>query len=101
MGSAVYYIVFLFLLLILLQQDQAKKICIHKIIKRRNASMTSELLLQYVGHRCLISTGSFGTAVDGRIVRIDGNWIEVETKKGNELLNADFVQHIKPVLEKK
>ena len=25
------------------------------------------------------------------------NWIEVETKKGNELVNADFVQSIKIV----
>ena|GEM_PF-3822818 len=48
-----------------------------------------------IGRVCKISTGSMGTNVAGKIIDINENWIEVETKKGNELINAEFVQSIK------
>jgi len=31
----------------------------------------------------------------GKIINVNENWIEVETKKGIELINAEFVQSIK------
>lgn len=57
--------------------------------------MTNEMLLKYIGQKCIISTGSFGTNVIGEIMEIKENWIEVETKKGRELINSEFVQSIK------
>ncbi|MDF2593316.1 MAG: hypothetical protein K0S75_2782, partial [Clostridia bacterium] len=30
-----------------------------------------------------------------KIIDVNENWIEVETKKGNELINAEYVQSIK------
>lgn len=57
--------------------------------------MTNEVIKKYIGKKCRISTGSFGTTVIGIILDVNENWIEVETKKGNELINAEFVQSIK------
>ena len=57
--------------------------------------MTNEVIKKYIGRNCKISTGSLGTNIVGKIVDVNENWIEVETKKGKELINADFVQNIK------
>ena len=57
--------------------------------------MTNEIIKKYVGRDCVISTGTFGTNVTGKIINVNENWIEVETKKGEELINAEFVQSIK------
>ena len=57
--------------------------------------MTNELILRYVGTTCSITTGTFGTSLVGKIIEVNENWIEVETKKGIELINAEFVQSIK------
>jgi len=62
--------------------------------------MNNELLIQYIGRNCMLSTGSMGTAMVGKIIRIEENWIEIETKKGHELMNADYVQTIKPYKDK-
>jgi hypothetical protein len=57
--------------------------------------MTNELLKRYVGNYCRMTTGSYGTTVIGKISEINENWIVVETKKGTELINAEFIQNIK------
>lgn len=57
--------------------------------------MTNEVIKKYIGNTCKISTGSFGREAIGKIIDVNENWIEVETKKGKELINADFIQSIK------
>ncbi|EOD00361.1 DUF6897 domain-containing protein [Caldisalinibacter kiritimatiensis] len=57
--------------------------------------MANDIIKKYIGKNCKIIIGSFGTTVIGKIVEVNENWIEVETKKGKELINADFVQNIK------
>ncbi|MDF2593526.1 MAG: hypothetical protein K0S75_2992, partial [Clostridia bacterium] len=66
-------------------------------IKRRKGEiiMTNDMIKKYIGKSCKISTGSFGTSITGKIIDVNENWIEVETKKGNELINAEYVQSIK------
>jgi hypothetical protein len=62
--------------------------------KGRRPSMTNELLKTYMGSRCVISTGAFGSSVTGVISAVEENWIEVTTRKGTHLLNADYVTNI-------
>lgn len=57
--------------------------------------MTNDVIKKYIGKNCKISTGSFGTNVTGKIINVNENWIEVETKRGVEIINAEFVQSIK------
>jgi len=78
------------------QKREMEKLVLVKLKKRKGAIiMTNEIIKNYIGKICKISTGSFGTTVVGKIIDVKENWLEVETKKGNELVNADFVQNIK------
>ena len=82
--------------MILPQQNQIQRA---RLQKRKNKKgvmiMANELIKKYIGKNCRITTGSFGTNVIGKITDVNENWIEVETKKGVEIINAEFVQSIK------
>lgn len=93
---AVFMPMFILFFVILPQQRSIQKIVLLKMKKRKGVlSMTNEIIKKYIGKNCLLSTGSFGTTVIGKIIDISDNWIEVETKKGTELINAEFIQNIK------
>jgi len=69
---------------------------IMKIKKRKGLSaLTNEIIEKHKGRRCKITTGALGTSVVGTIIEINENWIEIETRKGKEIVNADFIQSIK------
>ena len=94
----VYMPLFVLFFIIWPQQREARRLILQKIKKRRGVGiMTNEIIKKYMGKYCKITTGSMGTTVAGKIRDVNENWIEVETKKGNELVNADFVQSIKIV----
>jgi hypothetical protein len=82
--------------IIIPQQREMNKAVIMKLKRRKGEfAMTNEVLKKYIGKQCKISTGSFGTNITGRIIDVNENWIEIEAKKGNELINAEYVQSIK------
>jgi hypothetical protein len=59
--------------------------------KRGNAIMANEIVKKFLGKTCTIyTTGTFG-CVKGQISTVEDNWIEVITKKGSQLVNAEFV----------
>lgn len=93
---AIYMPLFIILFISIPQQQALKKAVIVKMKKRKGVlMMTNEVLKKYVGKRSVISTGTFGVNVIGKIIDVNENWIEVETKKGHELINAEFIQSIK------
>lgn len=93
---AIYLPLFVAFFLILSQQNRIKKLAILKNRKRKGLiNMTNEIIKKYIGKNCIISTGSFGTTVNGKIIEVNENWIEVQTKKGSELINADYIQSVK------
>ena len=57
--------------------------------------MTNAMMEQLTGKDCLIICFESSANVQGRIIKIADNWIEVQTKKGTELVNADFVAKFK------
>ncbi len=88
--------IFILIFVILPQNRAMKKALISKLKKRKGVIiMTNELIKKYIGKNCHISTGTFGVNVVGKILTINENWIEVETKKGIELVNSEFIQNIK------
>jgi hypothetical protein len=87
---------FILFFVIIPRKREMEKAVLLKMKKRKGAIiMTNEVIKKYIGKICKISTGSFGTNVVGKIIDVNENWLEVETKKGNELINADFIQSIK------
>ena len=93
---AIYMPLFILFFVIIPQQREMPKAVLLKMKKRKGViTMTNEAIKKYIGMNCRISTGSFGTNVEGKIIDVNENWLEVETKKGKELINADFIQNIK------
>lgn len=93
---AIYMPLFIVFFVILPQQREIQKLIILKSKKRKGLIiMTNEVIKKYIGKNCKISRGSFGKNAKGKISDVNENWIEVETKKGNELINAEFIQSIK------
>lgn len=93
---AIYMPLFILFFIIFPQQQQMRKLVFQKMSKRKGAAiMTNEIIKKNIGKICKISSGSFGTNVKGKIIDVKDNWIEIETKKGYELVNADFIQSIK------
>lgn len=93
---AIYMPLFILIFIIIPQKLEMEKLLISHIKNRKGVRiMTNEVIKKYIGKRCKISTGSFGTNVEGEIIDVNENWLEVETKKGKELINADFIQSIK------
>lgn len=57
--------------------------------------MTNEMIEKLTGKDCWIFCFESNANVQGKITNIKDNWIEVETKKGIELVNAEFVAKFK------
>lgn len=95
---AIYMPLFIVFFVIIPKQREMQKAVLLKMKKRKGViTMTNDVIKKYIGMNCKISTGSFGTNIVGKIVDVNENWLEVETKKGKELINADFVQIIKVI----
>ena len=98
---AIYMPLLIIFFIILPEQSAVKKSVLFKIRKRKGVVvMTSELINKYIGKNCHINSGTFGTNVKGTIIDVNENWLEVETKQGNQLINADFIQSIKIIYSK-
>ncbi|WP_252187803.1 DUF6897 domain-containing protein [Anaeromonas frigoriresistens] len=93
---AIFFPMFVLFFIILPQQRSAIKGVVLKIKNKGDVRiMINEIINKYIGKQCEISTGTFGINVEGKILEVNNNWIEIETKKGNELINAEFIQRIK------
>ncbi|MEG0579827.1 MAG: hypothetical protein RR490_07920 [Niameybacter sp.] len=79
---------------IILPSQNHRNILMKQKRKKVKLKLTNEMLKKYIGVNCTILTGSFGNQITGTILDVQENWIEVATKKGNQLFNADFVINI-------
>ncbi len=92
---AIYLPLFIIFLIIFPHQRELQKKVTIKNRKRKGVrNIMNEIVMKYIGKTCKISSGSFGTNITGKIIDVKENWIEVETRKGKELINADFIQNI-------
>ena len=88
--------IFIVFFIVIAQQAVARKNAMVMVRKRKGRiAMTNELIAKYVGRDCYITTGTMGVSVTGKIIEVNDNWIEVQTRKGVEILNLDFIQNIK------
>ncbi len=64
--------------------------------KRGERKVSNELIKNCVGKTCTISTGSLGSYYNKvMIVEVIDNWIKVESKGIENLINSDYIQNIK------
>lgn len=97
---AIYLPIFVLFFIILPHRRRLMQAVKHKMRAKKGEVNMSELLRKYINKNCVVSTGTFGVNVTGVIKEIQDNWIELETKKGKELINCEFIQNIK-IKEKK
>lgn len=57
--------------------------------------MSNELLKEYEGKDCHVSSGNYAVTVQGKILRVKENWLELKTKNEIMIINADFIDSIK------
>jgi len=98
---AIYLPIFT-MLFILIPSQQRKIYVARKYKKRRGAiKLSNELIKNCLGKECNISTGSLGSSFNKvKIVEVIDNWIKVESKGKEDLINVDFIQSIKILPEK-
>ena len=94
---AIYIPIFLLFFVIIPHQRVVRRAILLKKKRRKGEiTMTNEMIKKYLGKECKITpAGSMSTTILGEIIGINENWLEVETKKGMELINADYIQSIK------
>lgn len=93
---AIYLPLFILFFVIFPRQKKVRQMVAQKIRKRKGLKvLTNELVKKYKGKRCKITTGALGTTVVGEIIEINENWIEINTRKGMEIINSDFIQSIR------
>ncbi|HSP47894.1 MAG TPA: hypothetical protein VLN47_07460 [Clostridiaceae bacterium] len=93
---AIYLPLFIIFFVVLPQQQHTQMAITRKNKRRKGLlTMTNEMLKKYIGKTCMISTGSMGSSVKGRILDVSENWVEVETNKGIQVVNAEFIMTIK------
>lgn len=101
MNSAVWIAIYLplfVLFIIILPQQYAiniNRVIISRHRKKEGFKMTNELIKKYINKNARLSTGSYGINVEGTIIDVNENWIEVRTKKGIEIINIEYLQNIK------
>jgi len=90
----VFFFIVFFIIFFSLKNKKTRTLWHIRRKKKGSVQMNQELLNGFVGKNCIIK-GSFTIqCVQGEIKHIEGNWMEVETKQGKELLNIDFIERI-------
>lgn len=96
MNPSFYSIFIIFLILfIILQEEKREKT--FKVIQRKKSKgriTMNEIINLYLGKRCAVIVSGY-SQIKGVITTAKENWIVVETKTGNEVLNLDYVVSIK------
>jgi len=69
-------------------------------MERSELFLTDPIIEKYTGVSCVITRDALGTDLEGKLVDASENWVEIETKRGIELINKEVVQNIKIVEDK-
>lgn len=97
MNPAYHSLFFLFFILLIIASQNRKRNTVRKIIqkKRTKGRITmNEIINMYLGKTCTVTVSGY-SQIKGKITSAKDNWIVVETKSGNDVLNLDYVVSIK------
>lgn len=92
---AIYLPIFILFVVIIPLQYAAQRSDVLRRSRKKGKTMTNEIIKKYIGSKVRLSTVSYGINIEGKIIQLVENWIEVETKKGTELINSEYIQNIK------
>ena len=108
MDPAIWICIFLPMFIVLVssiyetQRMEKQRHILKKIIRKEGRIIMSEMIKAFVGKECSVNT--MNGAVTGTIEAVEENWIVLRSRRkagGKELINADYVSHIKEIPAKK
>ncbi len=95
---AIYMPIFMMLFVIIPSLNTAKRKQMIINRRRNKKKMENQLLKEYEGRRCNISTGLNGKVYKNvKILSVVETWMKIEKKGMEELINTDYIQYIKMV----
>lgn len=56
--------------------------------------MPTEMIKEFIGKDCIVSLFNEVSAVQGKILTVEENWIKVEEKKKIRMINGDMIRDI-------
>jgi hypothetical protein len=75
--------------------EEALAVIRRKKLRKGETALNNDLLGRCAGRDCVFKIGGqYGHTVKGHVLSVRDNWVEMQTKKGNRLINADFVYYV-------
>lgn len=96
---AVYLPLFVVMIVIIQQRKRRRRIAtLHNLKRKGVLTMSIEAFKRNIGRNCQITT-MIERKVTGRIIGVESNWIEIETKGNTEFINAEFIERFRILLK--
>lgn len=98
MNPGYFSILFIFLMLFIISQEEKKENALRIIKKKKSKGRfnMNEIINMYLEKNCAVTVSGY-SQIRGKISSVKENWIVVETKTGNEVINLDYVVSIKEI----
>lgn len=92
----VYLVIILAIVMALLRnrRQMMRKIILRKKHSNREGFRMTEAIKRFLGKECVVYTFE-NNAVKGVIEAEEDGWLRIQTKKGTQLVNPDFVSRIR------
>ncbi|MEE1139290.1 MAG: hypothetical protein U0M02_12495 [Acutalibacteraceae bacterium] len=56
----------------------------------------NEIFIKYINKDCIIyMSNGLSNVIQGNVTGVSDNWITIRTKDGDEIVNIDYITHIK------
>jgi len=96
--SVIYFTV---IIVVVMTQARNRRQLMRKIIKKKESGnrghfIMNEAIKMFLGKECVVYTFE-NTGVKGIVEAADDGWLRIKTKKGQQLVNPDFVSRIREV----
>lgn len=88
----------IFVVLVIVIPAHRRNIYLTGIVKRKRGEkkVSNELIKNCIGKTCTISTGTLGSSYyKVKVIEVIDNWIKVDVKGKESLINSDYIQNIK------
>lgn len=92
-----YWIILVIIIVVCLIIPTRIKFMMNLINKKRKGEkrkMPTEMLEEFIGKECMVTIFNEIGAVQGKIIKVEENWIKVEEKKRIHIINGDMIKDI-------
>jgi hypothetical protein len=101
LNNGIFVVYFVILYVVIITQVRSRRQIMRKIIKKKKSRNRGNLIMNeaikiFLGKECVVYTFE-NTSVKGVVEAAEDGWLRIKTKKGQQLVNPDFVSRIREV----